>query len=379
MHVVQVDRVEPDRLLGALDGDVVDQTADHGHVMAAEIEHEVGDEYPDAKLLRCGLQAGGHVDVRREVRCVDLELAAYGALDGPATMQTEAHLHAVVGDALQQARVPAVYGQDAGLVDLGYNLDEGHDGHVRQLGLLLRARPGEAPDDEEGVADVLVRSPVEVVHAAVHNLAHLVHEDHDLLLQHLRRVCEVADAAEADDGVNLLPRHHRVHPSAVATLHVLPDDLGAGLAKTQREQSTKFDDGLLEDDRFHGLPDLFCMACPVQQLPEGAHLGELLTALHALDLFAPVLQVAKLHGLQWIVPDGLHLGDHALNRFEQQLVGIDVEGPHADANGKADEDGLEHAQPSLQLRRSPTIKGKNHVHVVLLGVGLHQRHEVFDL
>mmetsp|Transcript_83807 Transcript_83807/g.260446 ORF Transcript_83807/g.260446 Transcript_83807/m.260446 type:complete len:691 (+) Transcript_83807:56-2128(+) len=378
-HVVEVDGVEPDGLLGTLHRDVVNQAADHRHLVAAEVEHEVRDEDPDPELLRGRLQARRHVDVRGEVRGVDLQLAADGALDGPAAVQAEAHAHAVALQALQQARVAAVLREHAGLVDLSHDLDERQHGHVRELRLLVRGGSGEAPDGEEGLADVLVGCAVEVVDATVDDLAHLVDEDHDLLPEHVGRQREVADAAEADDGVDLLPGHHGVHAGAVAAAHVLAYDLGAGLPEAQGEEPAELDDGLLQDDGLHGLLDLLHAEGLVKELPDAAHVREPLPALRALLLLTSELPVAELDRLQGVVLDGLHLGDHPLYGVQQQLVGVHVEGPRADAHGKADEDGLEHAQARLKLRDGPAVEGEHHVHVPLLRVALREGHEVVHL
>mmetsp|Transcript_97145 Transcript_97145/g.270310 ORF Transcript_97145/g.270310 Transcript_97145/m.270310 type:complete len:403 (-) Transcript_97145:1439-2647(-) len=294
-------------------------------------------------------------------------------------MQAEAHLHSVLGQALQQARVIAVDCKHPGLVYLSHDLDEGHDGHVRKFRLLLWRNPRQPPDDEEGVTDVLVGGPVEVVNATMHDLTNLVDEDHDLLLQDLGGEREVADVAKADDGVHLVPGHHRVNPGAVPALHVLPDDLGAGFSEAQGQQATQLDDGLLEDDSLHGLPHLLQVAAQVHQLLELGHLGQLLLALGILDLLAPVLQVAQLYRLQRIVLDGLHLSNHALDGVQEQLVCVGIKGCRADANGKADEDRLDHAQACLQPRDVSNVEGGHDVEVPLLISCLHERHEVFNL
>mmetsp|Transcript_13064 Transcript_13064/g.27308 ORF Transcript_13064/g.27308 Transcript_13064/m.27308 type:complete len:208 (-) Transcript_13064:1954-2577(-) len=207
-------------------------------------------------------------------------------------MQAEAHLHAVVGQPLQQAWMAAIDRDHPGLVDFGNNLDEGHHSHVSQLRLPLLGGTRQAPDEEEAIADVLVWGAVVVIHTPVHNLGDLVHEEHNFLLQDLGRIREVTDAAEAYDGANLLPGRHGLHTSAGATTHVLPDDLRAGLAKAQGQEAPEFDDGLLQHHRLHGLLHLLAKFVLVYELPTPAHLAELLLALRSLYLLAAMLQVA---------------------------------------------------------------------------------------
>mmetsp|Transcript_52541 Transcript_52541/g.159248 ORF Transcript_52541/g.159248 Transcript_52541/m.159248 type:complete len:303 (-) Transcript_52541:377-1285(-) len=287
-------------------------------------------------------------------------------------MQTKAHLHTEFWQALQQPRMPAVGRQHAGLVDLSNDLDEGHHGHVSELALPLRAVGSQAPDEEEGVANVLVWCTMVVVHAAMHNFTHLVHEEHDLLFEHLSGVSEVPDVAEAYDGINLPSGYHCIHACAGAALHVLADDLCASLPEAQSQEPTQLDDGLLEDDGLHGLPHLLHVVGSVQQLPAPAALGQLLPAFGVLNLLPPVLQVAELHGLQGVVLDGLHLGYHSLDGVQQQLVGGLGERDCTDADSEADEDRLQHAEASFQLCCAPDVKDKHHVNVVFLPARLCQ-------
>ena len=70
--------------------------------------------------------------------------------------------------------------------------------HVANLSFHLRGEfLTHAPDNKEGVSNISVRCTVPLVHNAVNNLSYLINEDHDLVLQDLRRVSEVADIAEA--------------------------------------------------------------------------------------------------------------------------------------------------------------------------------------
>mmetsp|Transcript_8445 Transcript_8445/g.26263 ORF Transcript_8445/g.26263 Transcript_8445/m.26263 type:complete len:276 (-) Transcript_8445:1729-2556(-) len=235
---VQIDREEPRGRLGPLQLHVVNRAEVVRQALRASSHKRLAHEDHDPVLLRHGLQAHRHVDVGGEVGGVDLVLAAYGALDGPAAVEAEAQVHAAPGaQALLQPRVEAVGGEDVGAVHPSEDLRKGEDGHVRQPHLLVLGHPSGAPDDQERVAVVLVRGPVELVHDSVHDLGDLVHESHDLLLQHLGRGAEVADPDAAHDAVHARALEHRVH-AAVGALHVLADDVGARLTEAKGEERT---------------------------------------------------------------------------------------------------------------------------------------------
>ena len=148
----------------------------------------------------------------------------------------------------------------------------GHQGHVRQLGLLVVA-PREPPDHQEGIADVTVRSPVEVIDTAVDDLSNLIHlkaqeseeisrtfldfprffltflsflksskrfrrhfkdvwapsEEHHLLLKDLRRFHEVSNVAEANDGVHLTSPTDWVIDSIIFPYHFSSFPMGTSL------------------------------------------------------------------------------------------------------------------------------------------------------
>mmetsp|Transcript_110860 Transcript_110860/g.313725 ORF Transcript_110860/g.313725 Transcript_110860/m.313725 type:complete len:241 (+) Transcript_110860:750-1472(+) len=235
-------------------------------------------------------------------------------------MQTEAHLHPEVPQALQQAWVAAVHREDPGLAHLGDDPDEGHHRHVSELGLLLRGGPGEAPDEEKGIADIFVGRTVVVVNATVHNLANLVHEEHYLLFKDFRGVHKVANVAKANDGIHRLAGHHGVHASCGAALHVLPDDLGSGFAKAQRKEASQLYDRLFQHDRLHRFLGFSHVPVLVDHLPAVALLGEVLHVLGVLDLLTAVLQVTQSHCFQWIVLDGLHLCNHAFDGIQKEFI-----------------------------------------------------------
>mmetsp|Transcript_104281 Transcript_104281/g.181196 ORF Transcript_104281/g.181196 Transcript_104281/m.181196 type:complete len:222 (+) Transcript_104281:878-1543(+) len=218
-----------------------------------------------------------------------------------------------------------------------------------------------------------------VVDTTVDNLPDLIDKQHHFLLQHLSRVRKMPDVAETDDCIHLLPRDHGIDASACAATHVdvVSDDFRTSLTKAQSQQATEFDDCLLEDHRLHRLlcSSLFESGTTLPQL---ASLGHLLLPLTILDFLSPVLQVSKSHGLQRIVLNGLHLGDHALDGLQQQLIGIIGKRHGSDAHGTADEDCLQHAESSLKLCDASIVESKENLNVTLFGVRPCGRHEVLN-
>mmetsp|Transcript_17770 Transcript_17770/g.51856 ORF Transcript_17770/g.51856 Transcript_17770/m.51856 type:complete len:356 (+) Transcript_17770:202-1269(+) len=195
--------------------------------------------------LRALFEAHSQVDVGTEVRGVNLELRAYGTLDGPAAVKTEAHAHAVVREALCKLGVLTVLLEQRGGVDVGDYLDERDQGHVREALLLAGAVLREAPGQEEGVPDVLVGAAEVLVDAGVHHARNAVDEDHNLILQDLGGVSEVAYVAKTEDPLHPPTRDHGVQSRAGLPLHVLADDLGASLAEAKGQQRADLDDRLL--------------------------------------------------------------------------------------------------------------------------------------
>mmetsp|Transcript_132619 Transcript_132619/g.330774 ORF Transcript_132619/g.330774 Transcript_132619/m.330774 type:complete len:454 (-) Transcript_132619:567-1928(-) len=328
--------------------------------------HHVRDEHPNIVAARSHLQPVSDMNIRRQVRGIDFVLAADRSLDGPTHMKSEAHLHLEARHPLQQTRMLAPRRQHARLVDLGEDLDEGHDGHIRELRLPLGRQPGEPPDDHEGVAYILVGRSVVVVGAAVHDLADLVHKDHDPFTKDLRRMLKVPDGAETENGIDLYSGSTDVDAGAARAVGEAPDDLGAGLAEAEGEEAPELDDGLLEHDGLHGLLNFLHVLVLVEEAHAPPHLCELFLPASLLDLLPPVLQVAEAHGLERIVLDGFHLGDHSLDGVEEELVGVLGEGHRPKADCEADEDRLQHAEPGLECRGATNVESEEHVEVKLL-------------
>mmetsp|Transcript_80074 Transcript_80074/g.248509 ORF Transcript_80074/g.248509 Transcript_80074/m.248509 type:complete len:631 (-) Transcript_80074:970-2862(-) len=382
---VQIDREEPRGRLGPLQLHVVNRAEVVRQALRASSHKRLAHEDHDPVLLRHGLQAHRHVDVGGEVGGVDLELRADRALDGPAEVQAEAQAHAVFVAPREQRRVLPVLSQLPVAVRGGQDLDEGHDAQLGDLRAELGLVEPHAPDEKEGLPHILVRGPEVLVYNPVHDLRDLVHEDHRLLLQHLRGDGEVLDLAVAVDGLNLPPRDHRVHADVVV-VQVVADNLTASLAEAQREQGTELDDRVLQDLRLHRLslllllPDLLppddapaplhppprprqllllAVEVRLDRLQEGAEAGAEAPGLHRarllVELRAPLL-VAQLDGVERVLPYQLDLVDHPLDRVQHQVVRVRAEHQRAHGQGDDDEHRADHAHGCLGDRAPADVE-----------------------
>mmetsp|Transcript_117920 Transcript_117920/g.328516 ORF Transcript_117920/g.328516 Transcript_117920/m.328516 type:complete len:258 (+) Transcript_117920:424-1197(+) len=235
--IVKVNTVELYWVGRPNESDLVDQPHEGHHILGAKCHHRLRSQDAYAVYPRSELNARSDAHVGRQVRRVNLELAADSPLDRPATVEAETQVDAAVRpEPLLQPRVEPVVGEHDGPVDSSEDLGEGEDGHVSELPHLGLGHPGGAPDDQEGVAVVLVRSPVELVDNSVHYLRDLIDELHDLLLQHLRGGAEIAYPCIAHDALHTQALDHRVHARSVGALHVLAHDVGSGLSEAERQQ-----------------------------------------------------------------------------------------------------------------------------------------------
>mmetsp|Transcript_60755 Transcript_60755/g.172694 ORF Transcript_60755/g.172694 Transcript_60755/m.172694 type:complete len:226 (+) Transcript_60755:1005-1682(+) len=223
-------------------------------------------------------------------------------------VEPKAQVHAaVLPEPLLQGWVPPVLRHDWGPVHCTEDPGEGQYRHVRQLADLLLIPLRRPPDHEELVAAVLVGGAVELVHHAVHYLGDLVHEGHDVVLQHLRCDTEVPDAGGTDDALDSGALHHRIHAGTVEHLHVVRDDVGPGLAEPQGQQGPQLDDRLLQD---HGLHDLACgllgLACDdVDELLESVQLL-LLSCLRFVHLLKLELLIGYFHRHEGVLTERVY-------------------------------------------------------------------------
>ena len=259
--VIEIDRIQPYRLLTALHSHAVDVPEIRLHVRSQQIVQVLTYQEVHTELLRRSLQPRSHVHVWTEVRCIDLVLRADRALDGPSDVEPESHRNGEIGHAGLEPAVQAVLEHQWVLVYLDEGLHEAKHREIRQdaqvppvlplygVGLvvervlLLR----DLPHQQEGLADVLVRAPAVTVHRFVHQRTDLVHEDQNLLLEHLSHLREVPDIAKAENRAFFLALYHRVHVSLLD--YVRADDLGTRAAEDYRQKRTNFDDGITDDSR----------------------------------------------------------------------------------------------------------------------------------
>mmetsp|Transcript_54220 Transcript_54220/g.118687 ORF Transcript_54220/g.118687 Transcript_54220/m.118687 type:complete len:250 (+) Transcript_54220:579-1328(+) len=222
-----------------------------------EFNDGVGHQNEAAVLLGDGLKSGSHVDVGAQVRSINLELRADGALNGPTTVKPETHADAIVGQPLRKLRMISVLCQQGGFVDLSDDLDEGEQRHICQLLLLRCAVIRKSPGEQKCFTDVLVRIPKEFIDARMNHRCDAVHKDHHLILEDFRCIRKVSDITEAEDRLYPPTRDHGVECCTISSTHVLTNNLCTSLSKTQSQQGTNLDDGLFQHDSFHRLRDLF--------------------------------------------------------------------------------------------------------------------------
>mmetsp|Transcript_72588 Transcript_72588/g.205224 ORF Transcript_72588/g.205224 Transcript_72588/m.205224 type:complete len:860 (+) Transcript_72588:411-2990(+) len=359
---VEVDHKELHGVNGPGDDDAVDEPALRGHRRRAGLDDGLCDQDVHAVGHRRLLDALRDAHVGRQVRGVDLELASDGALDGPAVVEAAAEVHPAVlaRQPLLQARVAAVRRQHRRPVDGAEHLRERDHRHVRELvegdGLLLQ-RP---PDHEESVAVVLVRVAEELVHDPVDDLRDLVHEGHDVVLEHLGRHAEVPDARHADDALDGDALDHRVHAGAVDAVHVVLDDVGAGLPETYGQQGPELDDGLLEDRRLHELGRLLVRAGEL--LVDFLHHALLLhPGLGAVPLLDLEVLVGHLHGHQRVEADRVDLRHHVLQGVQDEVVRVVRDDQRPRAERDADEDRDDDGEHGLRLHEGPDVEVEGEV------------------
>mmetsp|Transcript_54176 Transcript_54176/g.167965 ORF Transcript_54176/g.167965 Transcript_54176/m.167965 type:complete len:309 (-) Transcript_54176:324-1250(-) len=290
-------------------------------------------------------------------------------------MQGEAQVHAEPrAQALLQARVPAVARQCGRLVHTGEDPREGDEREVGQALAEEALEAVRAPDDEEGVAHVLVDRSVVLVDDAVNDLRNLVHELHDLALKDLGREAEVPDPGVADDALHAAAWDHRVDARAVQAAHVVAHDVRARLPEAQGQQGAQLDDCLLENESLHGLLALGGWEiCLDEAVPTLEPLVEEFVAT-GLQLGFPVLDdllqlelgVGHLQGYQRVVCDRLHLLHHPLHRLEHQGAGVAGEEERADAEDDADEEGGDQREHGLLACEGPLVEEEDQVPIVEL-------------
>eukprot|EP00960_Hanusia_phi_P051883 761082-Hanusia_phi.AAC.2 len=239
-----VEGVQGDGRVASLHRNPVDHPAELLYARRKELEHVPRQQDTDPVLLRRCFQPGGDVDVRAEVGDVDLVLRSDGALDRPAAVELSSGGRGDNKRTRNAGRSPGGAGsRESSAVPPPCSIAEPRPPPLGCRALPWASRPaarqasvvegrskgstggagweereqeqrgeeavrgrestkGERRNDQEGVPDVLVRSPVAPAHAVVHDLPHPVDHLHDIRLQHFRQVCEVADVAEAEESMH---------------------------------------------------------------------------------------------------------------------------------------------------------------------------------
>ncbi|KAA6422338.1 MAG: hypothetical protein FRX49_07808 [Trebouxia sp. A1-2] len=86
-------------------------------------------------------------------------------------------------------------------------------------------------------------------HLCVDNVSNGVNKLHDVLLQHLSGVGEVADVTEPKDGDDLVAWNHGVQ--IAPTPYIVGYDLCPSIPKAHGQKAADLVDGILQDPGFH--------------------------------------------------------------------------------------------------------------------------------
>ena len=173
---------------------------------------------------------------------------------------------------------------------------------------------GELPDEQKGVADVLVGRAAVQRDLAVDDAGDRVDEAHDLLLEHLGGVGELPDVAKPKNAGDAPAGDHWVELPSRS--HVARDDLGARVAEPHGQQGADLVDGVLQNPRLH---QLLALGDPARLEPRA--LGRERVLRHGADF-----RQHPLHGPQ-DEPGGvaLHQGDPERQRRDDEGRADEVE------------------------------------------------------
>ena len=86
-------------------------------------------------------------------------------------------------------------------------------------------------------------------HLCVDDVSNGVDKLHDVLLQHLSGICEVADVTEPKNGDNLVARNHWVQ--VAPTPYIVGYDLCSSIPKAHSQKAADLVDGILQNPGFH--------------------------------------------------------------------------------------------------------------------------------
>mmetsp|Transcript_25254 Transcript_25254/g.57319 ORF Transcript_25254/g.57319 Transcript_25254/m.57319 type:complete len:295 (-) Transcript_25254:1614-2498(-) len=259
-------------------------------------------------------------------------------------------------------------GKHRGLVNGAHDPCEGDHAHVCQPHLLRLLVGVSPPNEEEGITVVLVGRAVILGHYAMNDLCNLVDEGHDLPLKDFSRRAEVAYLGSGNDAVHAAAWDHGIDAGGVQAPHVGADYVHASLSEAQGQQRPKLYDGLLQDDRLHGLllglvrakrdRQALAQPSPLEAQPGRALVLGLVVLLQLLKL---KLGIGHLHCNQGIVGNDLHLLDHSFHRVQHEVVSVMREEEGADEQHHADEGRRCQAHQRLLSDIGPDVEEERHV------------------
>mmetsp|Transcript_31942 Transcript_31942/g.71915 ORF Transcript_31942/g.71915 Transcript_31942/m.71915 type:complete len:247 (-) Transcript_31942:1399-2139(-) len=212
---------------------------------------------------------------------------------------------------------------------------------------------------------------MELIDDAVHDLRDLIHEGHDLALEHLGRSAEVPDPGGADYALDARAIDHGINSGTIGAVHVVLNDVRTRLSEAKRQQGAKLDDRLLEDHRLHELPRLLSAVTLARQRVD--HPLKLALPLLALPLLVHLLDfellISDLHRHKRALPEDFYLGDHVLNRVEHKRVRVVREEQGRCAEGHAHKERDHEREPCFRSTIGPKVEVEADVPFLVLRVG----------
>mmetsp|Transcript_17831 Transcript_17831/g.51103 ORF Transcript_17831/g.51103 Transcript_17831/m.51103 type:complete len:722 (-) Transcript_17831:1178-3343(-) len=330
-------------LHAAFDSDLVNLAAPLPGLGRESIIKVLRQEERRAELLCRGLQPRSHVHIGGQIRRIDLVFGADGSLDGPANVQThaEADLEVAFAKPAADRWVVLVFIEASARAVLPLQVNDRFEERDEcVVAHVACARPVwqaalmavDLPHEKKRVTDVLVGCTIPRVRCLVNDGAHLVHVDHDLLLQALGGVGEVANVAKPEHGLNLDTIAHWLNAAVVG--HVHGYDLGASLAEPDLKKLADLGNGALQQD-------------------------SLIVLVRVPTIGGNFAQAGAPHGILRKLLDADH---HALDRANHELFGIVGEHQTAAGENDHDKDRLEdvesgcpaHCRANVKVCKAPT-------------------------
>mmetsp|Transcript_24904 Transcript_24904/g.45721 ORF Transcript_24904/g.45721 Transcript_24904/m.45721 type:complete len:212 (-) Transcript_24904:1468-2103(-) len=200
---------------------------------------------------------------------------------------------------------------------------------------------------------------MEFINNSMYNFRYLVDKGHDLRLEDFSRCAEITNSSNCHDAFYPFSRNHGINDSSVGATHVVPNDVRASFAKSQRQERSQLDDGLLQYHCLHSLVALLLRAeysvlnalQDLSALSNRHFASPSLFALLHLELF-----ISHLHCNQRIIGNELNSLDHCLHGLENQGIGIAGESQGCHTQDHAHEKRDQDAKHGLLTRERPKIE-----------------------